>query len=170
MTSMILKIIDTPEVNHPMKKANFFFYKLTIDLNDYNCSPYIYTGEIIRETAKDYICEANGHHLRLSKSIFSNPDWIAEHTPGDDYIIDDDGFDTYMHGYIWFGERTEVVEEICKDIVKRINAVIKPVIQKRMNELKRNINQLNLIEKEIPPFCLKPIDKGTKVSVEKETD
>jgi hypothetical protein len=113
------------------------------------CIPHIYTGKIIKETTENYVCEVNGHHLWLSKSIFSNPDFTLEHTPGDDYNMNDLGFDTYMHGYIWSGEKTEVDEERCKEIVKKINEKVKSKIQERLNELMVNMDRLMITEREM---------------------
>jgi hypothetical protein len=132
-----------------MKQQNFFFYQLTVDLNDMHCIPHIHTGKIIKETVENFVCESDGHHLWISKSIFTNPDFTLEHTPGDDYNMNDEGFDTYMQGYIWDGEKTKVDEEICKDIVNKINAQVKPKIQERVDELMKNMDLLIITESEM---------------------
>ena len=132
-----------------MKQQSFFYYQLTVDLNDMHCIPHIYTGKIVKETPVNYVCDVDGGHLWLSKSIFSKPFFTVEHTPGDDYNMNDLGFDTYMHGYIWLGEKTEVDEERCKDIVKKINVQVKSRIQERVDELMKNMDRLNITEREM---------------------
>lgn len=132
-----------------MKQQSFFYYQLTVDLNDMHCIPHIYTGKIVKETPVNFVCEVDGGHLWLSKSIFLRPDFTMEHTPGDDYNMNDLGFDTYLHGYIWLGEKTEVEEEICKDLVKKINDDVKPKIQERIDELMKNMDRLVITEREM---------------------
>ena len=132
-----------------MKQQSFFFYQLTVDLNDMHCIPHIHTGKIVKETLVNYVCEIDGGHLWLSKSLFHKPDFTLEHTPGDDYNMNDLGIDTYLQGYIWTGEKAEVDEEICKDIVKKINAQVKPKIQEWVDELMKNMNRLIITEKEM---------------------
>ena len=132
-----------------MKQQSFFYYQLTVDLNDMHCIPHIYTGKIVKETPVNYVCEVDGGHLWLSKNIFSKPFFTMEHTPGDDYNMNDLGFNTYMHGYIWLGEKTEVEEAICKDLVKEINDDVKPKIQERLDDLMMNMDRLNITEREM---------------------
>ena len=115
------------------------------------CLPYIHIGKIVNETPVSYVFEIDGGHLWLSKSLFHKPDFTLEHTPGDDYNMNDLGFDTYLQGYIWTGEKAEVDEEICKDIVNKINAQVKPKIQERVDELMKNMNRLIITEKEMKP-------------------
>ena len=133
-----------------MKQQSFFYYQLTVDLNDMHCIPHIYTGKIIEETPINYVCEEeDGSRLWLSKSIFSRPDFTVEFTPGDDYNMNDLGFETYMHGYIWLGEKADVDEEICKEVVSKINAQVKPKIQERVDDLMKNMDRLIITEMEM---------------------
>ena len=132
-----------------MKQQSFFYYQLTVHLNDMHCIPHIYTGKIVKETPVNYVCEVDGGHLWLSKSIFLRPDFTVEHTPGYDYNMNDLGFDTYLHGYIWLGEKADVDEDICKEVVSKINAQVKPKIQERIDELMKNMDRLNITEREM---------------------
>ena len=122
-----------------MKSQSFFYYQLTVDLNDMHCIPRIITGTIVKENKTTYIGKDEaGHDHWMCKSIFEKPFHTIDHTPGDIENMKDEGYDTYAHGYLWLGEKTDIEEAICHSIVKRINDEVKEKINARVQELLKN--------------------------------
>ena len=55
-----------------MKQQNFFYYQLSVDLNEMYCVPYMVTGKIIKETETNFIAEDNnGNKHWFSKDVFT---------------------------------------------------------------------------------------------------
>ena len=60
----------------------------------------------------------------LHKDLFDRTDAYVEHVPGDDYNMNDLGYDTYFQGITWLGEKSEVEEAMIHDMVKDINNIV----------------------------------------------
>lgn len=127
-----------------MKQQNFFYYQLSVDLNEMYCVPYMVTGKIIKETETNFIAEDNnGNKHWFSKDVFTGKNFSVIHTPGDDECMNDLGYDTYLQGYLWYNEKTEVENKICQNMVSNINIAVKTKIQNKIDTLLKNMNMLD---------------------------
>ena len=57
--------------------------------------------------------------------------------------MNDLGYDTYLQGYLWYNEKTEVENKICQNMVSNINIAVKTKIQNKIDTLLKNMNMLD---------------------------